>query len=620
MIRQALALAALMTAQAAWAAETQPKGGGRDKARKESSKPAPPRAERKRGPALDTPKPARPPQRGRRSARANRRKADGGLTWKEGLADALAAAGRAGYVRVEAEGWRPRRIEPDRIARVWNLPVRFSSFQALARRAKQHRLKTIQELKRPVTLDFAKTPFRDVIAFLRDFTGLSIQLSPSVGAAKNCPITLKVQDMPLDKALDFITQFAGVSYRVVDGMIVMGKWKGDDREARLAVDSLDAPAFKKLVALLDRPVTLHFHDTPLSDVTAFLGESILKETNLVLDSRGLPEPMRRVSLKTNAAPLADTLDLLCRQYGLRAQIVGAALVFSTDPRIVEHKEATRVMSAEDLALRSAYPLSPAAQKIAASLQKPATIDCSDTPLPDIVTFLADFTSTNIVLDPLAAEGAPPVSLKVDCAPMRSVLDLLCAGAGAAYRVKSDAIFITMPDQPDDFFGLGADPLDPSLAKTYKALQAALEKPVTLDFADTPLKDVRAFLADYAKVNIVVDPLAFLCSEESVTLKVRNMPLKNALELLAYLTDSHVVLWRGVVLFTNDAAAQIRRHKGSRRVGAGVIVRPGYALTCLDTVDCAKRIWVTAPGGKPKTAQAVHIDKTARTALLKIAGP
>ncbi|MBM4044762.1 MAG: hypothetical protein FJ279_06600 [Planctomycetes bacterium] len=65
----------------------------------------------------------------------------------------------------------------------------------------------------------------------------------------------------------------------------------------------------------------------------------------------------------------------------------------------------------------------------------------------------------------------------------------------------------------------------------RKIKEALEKPVTLDFADTPIQDVVTFIADFAVVNIVLDRNAVPAEGAAITLKVKDIPLKNALDFV-----------------------------------------------------------------------------------------
>ncbi|MBM4080771.1 MAG: hypothetical protein FJ278_13790 [Planctomycetes bacterium] len=69
-----------------------------------------------------------------------------------------------------------------------------------------------QELAKPVILDFAETPLTDVVAFIQNMTDLNIVLDQTVGDAKSVTITLKVTQMELKHALEWVLRQARLKY------------------------------------------------------------------------------------------------------------------------------------------------------------------------------------------------------------------------------------------------------------------------------------------------------------------------------------------------------------------------------------------------------------------------
>ena len=76
------------------------------------------------------------------------------------------------------------------------------------------------KLKEKVSLDFADTPVRDIVAYLADVSGIDMIVDPDVTEANSAEVTLKVEGMPLETALDIIVRrFAKLDYFVLDGCI-----------------------------------------------------------------------------------------------------------------------------------------------------------------------------------------------------------------------------------------------------------------------------------------------------------------------------------------------------------------------------------------------------------------
>ena len=63
------------------------------------------------------------------------------------------------------------------------------------------------------------------------------------------------------------------------------------------------------------------------------------------------------------------------------------------------------------------------------------------------------------------------------------------------------------------------------------IERALEQDAEFEFLDTPLNDVAKFIADRYEINVVVDRKALKAADTSVTIKLRNVSLRSALELM-----------------------------------------------------------------------------------------
>ncbi|MDP6503283.1 MAG: hypothetical protein QF886_06690, partial [Planctomycetota bacterium] len=76
-----------------------------------------------------------------------------------------------------------------------------------------------------------------------------------------------------------------------------------------------------------------------------------------------------------------------------------------------------------------------------------SFDFVDTPLADVVAFLANLTNTNIVLDPATVEGDDvPVTLKVSDMKLLSALEWILRLVNLTYTFRDEAIFISTPER------------------------------------------------------------------------------------------------------------------------------------------------------------------------------
>ena len=69
-----------------------------------------------------------------------------------------------------------------------------------------------KKLQRKVSFDFVDTPVADIARFLGQLTGISFQLDPKA-SPKGTTVTLKVNDLPLKRALGWMMRIHGLGYR-----------------------------------------------------------------------------------------------------------------------------------------------------------------------------------------------------------------------------------------------------------------------------------------------------------------------------------------------------------------------------------------------------------------------
>ena len=94
-------------------------------------------------------------------------------------------------------------------------------------------------------------------------------------------------------------------------------------------------------------------------------------------------------------------------------------------------------------------------------------------------------------------------------------------------------------------------LDDDQHETWrKTINDQLEQEVTLDFADTDLSDVVAFLQKITSVNIVLDPRVTAATPPPVTLKVEKMKLKYVLDFIMKLSGLNYVLRDEAIFISN----------------------------------------------------------------------
>ena len=99
--------------------------------------------------------------------------------------------------------------------------------------------------------------------------------------------------------------------------------------------------------------------------------------------------------------------------------------------------------------------------------------------------------------------------------------------------------------------IGQTPADAQVA-------AALDRPTSFDFHETPLRDVIDFLRDHTGVNVMVDQRALhdigVPVDTPVSISVNDLPLADALTLMLEQFDLTYVIRHGVLFVTSQDAA------------------------------------------------------------------
>jgi len=99
------------------------------------------------------------------------------------------------------------------------------------------------KLEEPISFDFLETPLEDVCQFLRQVADVDVILDPRVAEDANdpsLPVTLKVEDMPLSKAIKWINRLTGTSYGLHDNVIYIAPPDQMEGDAKLRVFDVGA--------------------------------------------------------------------------------------------------------------------------------------------------------------------------------------------------------------------------------------------------------------------------------------------------------------------------------------------------------------------------------------------
>ena len=175
------------------------------------------------------------------------------------------------------------------------------------------------------------------------------------------------------------------------------------------------------------------------------------------------------------------------------------------------------------------------------LQKRMTLDFADTPVTDVAAFLGDTTRVTFVVDDIRGD-ALPISFKCREMKLALVLKFMLKRVGLAHKVESSAIYIADPERMTE-----VAKIEKGVSLDTPQTKEALAKPISLDFADTPMRDVCNFLGDVTHLNIVLDAKL----DPELTFKARAIPIREALIYVARLTRLRVYAEDNVIVFTDE---------------------------------------------------------------------
>jgi hypothetical protein len=170
-----------------------------------------------------------------------------------------------------------------------------------------------KQLAWKVSLDFNDAPLGEVVAFLKDKNiFLNIVL---VAKGK---VSLKAKDLSLSQVLDLIATTAeDVSWEARDRIIYILPKKSPPP----VPPKVEVPAEQR--DALAKPLTLHFVETPLEQVTSFLKD--LCDVNVVPTQKALAKNIK-VSLRLAEVPLSTILDVVARLHSLSWRVEDGKIV------------------------------------------------------------------------------------------------------------------------------------------------------------------------------------------------------------------------------------------------------------------------------------------------------
>ncbi|MHC5054290.1 MAG: STN domain-containing protein [Planctomycetota bacterium] len=408
-------------------------------------------------------------------------------------------------------------------------------------------------LSRKVTTELVDTPFTEAVLFLQTLFETTITIDAAVPEEKRrASVTLKAPSRQFAVALRQICDAVGLDYSVVGRAIVITmpepEWA---REFRAKLER--------------RKVSFEFKDTPLTEAVAFL--QILTKVSVIVD----PVAAR----KNGATPVTlnvtnERLDVALRRVlvpaGLDWTLVGHAVFISTPARVEAERRAE--------AARRGAAVPEREREVRAMLRdRRVSFVFIDTPLGECVDFLGPLGKVDMVVEREVDQdrGADPITFAAADMPFDEALGWTCRLAGLDWTLTDRGVLVSTPERVAELRRRAAAARgEAEEPKWAREIRRKLERKVSFDFRDTPLREAFTFLQTLTAVTVIVDPEGAQGeAERPITLKVTNEPLGVALRrILALAGLDYALVGRAVLVSTRGRLAKARRAEAERRKDVG----------------------------------------------------
>jgi hypothetical protein len=371
-------------------------------------------------------------------------------------------------------------------------------------------------LSHNVSFEFMETPLSEALIYFQDLVNVTFVLDPrafeQIGGDQ--PVTMTVKDTPLAESLDKIEKQHGLVHVLLDHAYLLTTQNrvNDVLKASWFSQPMteNAPARAKgPLALLDKPMSLEFVQTPISECIAYLYEQT--GANIVLDLGGKGDAP--VTIRVSQMPAKSVLAWVERLADFNHIILDGAYFVSTPDRVQE-------MACSWRALPVTTGIdSEMARTVMMDLAKSVTFDFVDTPVSEAVQFLSTLTKMSLKLPPDAVQragGGTAVTLRVVDMPLlfalrwclRMVnLDVMLTDKGLLVAAQRDILnkvdnWVPLPPP------LGMENPVPEIHLADWKIKARLTKKMSIAFERTPYSQALDAIRNAAGINIILDPFIF----------------------------------------------------------------------------------------------------------------
>ena len=442
-----------------------------------------------------------------------------------------------------------------------------------------------EKVTHKVSFDFVETPFTEALSFFQTLTRVNMILDPqALRGRERTAVTLKVEDMVLEKALKRVVKLANLDYALLDDAVFVSTPERlakavATEEARRRVEArareAEEPAWKREIReQLARRVTFEFVETPLTEVIPFL--QMLTKMSIILDP-DLDRSKREITLRVTKMTLARALRWMLRLVELDYILKDGAVFIST-PGKIDAESSPRIEAAtwED--------------ELRRALGRKVSFDFVDTPLTHAISFLQTVSKANMFLDPHALRKGDnaPVTLKVKDMVLEEALKRVVKLADLDYALIDEAVFVSTPERlaevrsrEESRRAAEAKASEHEGWNWERAMKRVFARKVTFEFVDTPLSEAMSFLQTLTKVSMILDPKATEGREEPITLRATNMALGPAFRWMLRLADLDCTYKNGAIFVSTLERIDAERRFRAETVCRGVAQPKGRLVSALE---------------------------------------
>lgn len=300
--------------------------------------------------------------------------------------------------------------------------------------------------------------------------------------------------------------------------------------------------------LAARRTTLNFQSQPLGEALQFLRDI----TGLNIVTTPKVELKRQVSLQLRDARLGDALAATLGKDLTTTLLGGAIVVHPAQAQALLPRPSLRGIAAEpELYLRLV------GQRVSLSFE--------DAPLSEALDFFRDTAGLNFVSSGLTKSK---ISLRLKDVRLLEVLQHLALQSGAGFDLAHGAVHVGrgLSKVHARRVGEPRTRFDAAVVRDFRSSRLTLNQP------GAPFGELVQFLRDITSANFHISgsgPELAKLSKAKVTLRLRQVSVLEALELIAGQVDVQARIHNGIVVFSKDSEALPKRLRRSEMKNAEI---------------------------------------------------